>query len=114
MDWIAEYQKDASPIPLEILCLLISLKSQINLNIILGRACQSGHSFWLISSISSFVQKMFDILNEEYVDAKIGQIYFTFLVSLFGTLIENNSPENIDDEFLSRLIPFLEIASKYF
>lgn len=113
MEWIAEYQKDASPIPLDILCLLILSKIH-QLNYYSGRACQSAHSFWLISSISSFVQKMFEFLDEEYLDAKIGQIYFTFLVSLFGTLIENNSAGNIDEQFLSRLIPFLGIALKYF
>ncbi|KAL7071280.1 hypothetical protein ACQ4LE_009541 [Meloidogyne hapla] len=94
MNWLEEYQKDAAPIPHNILC----------------RVCQSGRSYWLITSLNKFVNNFIEILDENYVNNKM-QHYFTFLVSLYGTLIENRG-STIDDQLISRLIPFVGISLK--
>uniref|UniRef100_A0A183BHI4 HEAT repeat-containing protein 1 n=1 Tax=Globodera pallida TaxID=36090 RepID=A0A183BHI4_GLOPA len=95
-DWLAEYQKDAAPIMINILC----------------RACQVGRSYWLVSTLSTFVQTAIERLGPAYVNERM-QNYFTFLVALFGNLIENStSSGTVDDQLLSRLMPFLSVALK--
>uniref|UniRef100_A0A915MG45 Metalloendopeptidase n=1 Tax=Meloidogyne javanica TaxID=6303 RepID=A0A915MG45_MELJA len=93
MNWLEEYQKDAAPIPLNILC----------------RFCQSGRDYWLITCLNKFVVNFVEILEEKHINNM--QHYFTFLASLYGNLIENRG-STIDDQLISRLIPFIGISLK--
>ncbi|KAL3087302.1 hypothetical protein niasHT_020565 [Heterodera trifolii] len=95
-DWLMEYQRDAAPIPMNILC----------------RACQVGRSYGLVSTLSNFVQMAIEQLGSTYANDKM-QNYFTFLVSFFGILIENSTADGtVDDQLLARLMPFLSVALK--
>ncbi|CAK5089414.1 unnamed protein product [Meloidogyne enterolobii] len=93
MNWLEEYQKDAAPIPLNILC----------------RFCQSGRDYWLITCLNKFVVNFVEILEEKHINNM--QHYFTFLASLYGNLIENRGA-TIDDQLISRLMPFIGISLK--
>lgn len=72
------------------------------------RVCRGSHTY-LLSSIFNFITNAIEVVGSDYIEKRLHH-YFTFIVALFTNLTEE--PSQIDNEFISRIVPFLATALK--
>uniref|UniRef100_A0A915DLG9 HEAT repeat-containing protein 1 n=2 Tax=Ditylenchus dipsaci TaxID=166011 RepID=A0A915DLG9_9BILA len=92
-NFVAEFAKPASPIPINVLI----------------RVCLANRSYFLVPVLANFLMNAIKAVGEEYAEKRLHP-NFTFFTNFMLHLFEDSS--RVDDQLIARVLPFVGIALK--